>query len=67
MDYVVDVSPRKIGKQIHGVKVISYEDLPESDGRPLIVAVGAEGAREKIQPVFEEQGYQSGRDAWFVA
>lgn len=67
VDYVVEVSPRKIGKHIHGVEVISCDDLPAADDRPLLIAVGSEGAREKIQPFTEARGYESGRDAWFVA
>ncbi|MGB0578714.1 MAG: glycosyltransferase [Limisphaerales bacterium] len=65
--YVVDVAPKKIGKRIHNVEVISFKDLPESDGTTLLVAVGAEGAREKILPALQDRGYESGQNAWFVA
>lgn len=67
VDFVVDVSPRKIGRTMHGVKVISHEGLPVSGGVPILIAVGAEGAREQIKPVLLQRGYRVGVDAWFVA
>ena len=70
-EYVVDVAPNKIGKRIHGVTVIGPDDLPVATGMgtgpPLLIAVGAAGARERIAPVLSAKGYLSGRDAWFVA
>lgn len=66
-DFVVDVAPGKIGKRIHGVLVISPDDLPEPDGKPLLIAVGAAGARERIAPALLGNGYVIGGDAWFVA
>ena len=65
--FVVDVAPNKLGKRIHGVPVISPEELPTANGEPLLVAVGAPGARELIAPALSARGYVSGRDAWFVA
>ena len=67
VDFVVEVSPRKIGREIHGVKVIGHEQLPEANGDPLLIAVGAPGAREQIKPVLIGSGYRPGKDAWFVA
>jgi glycosyltransferase involved in cell wall biosynthesis len=65
--FVVDVAPNKIGKRIHGVPVIDAGDLPQAGGAPLLIAVGATGARELIAPVLTANGYVSGKDAWFVA
>ncbi len=65
--FVVDVDARKIGRKIHDVPVISHTDLPSADGSPLLIAVGAEGAREQIVPVLKNHGYRIGADAWFVA
>ncbi len=62
-----DVSDRKVGRTIHGVCVESPFDLPPPDGTPLIVAVGAAGARELIVPHVESRGYTVGGDVWFVA
>jgi glycosyltransferase involved in cell wall biosynthesis len=67
IDFVVDVSPRKIGKQIHGVEVITHESLPPGGKTPLLIAVGAAGAREKIEPFLRERNYTPGQNAWFVA
>ncbi len=64
--HVVEVSPKKIGSQIHGVPVIADTALPLPDGTPLIIAVGAAGARELIQADLTKKGYVPGKDAWFV-
>ena len=62
-----DVSPKKIGRQIHGVPVADGELIPQSDGVPLVIAVGADGTRPLIRDVIESRGYIPGVDAWFVA
>lgn len=67
VDFVVDVAPNKIGRRIHDTIVIAPDDLPRANDDPLLIAVGAVGARELIQPVLEERYYVLGKDAWFVA
>lgn len=62
-----DIDPRKIGKTIHGIEVTHRDDMPAADGTPLLIAVGAIGARELIRPHIQACGYVSGFDAWFVA
>ena len=62
-----DINDKKIGSRIHDVLVMSEHDLPPTDGTPLIIAVGAAGARETITPQIQARGYLAGRDAWFVA
>ena len=37
-----------------------------ADGTPLIIAVGAAGARELIEADLTKKGYIPGKDAWFV-
>lgn len=64
---VVDVSPKKIGEAIHGAPVIPPGELAPPDGTPLLIAVGAPGARELILGRLNEVGYLPGADAWFVA
>ena len=64
--HVVEVSPKKIGTNIHGVPVIADTELPLPDGTPLIIAVGAAGARELIEADLVKKGYLPGKDAWFV-
>lgn len=64
---LVEVSPRKIGGIIHGVPVIHYQDLPQADGTLMLVAVGADRARQMIWPWLENGGYDIGADALFVA
>jgi hypothetical protein len=62
-----DISDRKIGSTIHGVCVASPSDLPPTDGTPLLIAVGAENARQIILPQILDRGYVPGHTAWFVA
>ena len=62
-----EVDQRKIDRRIHGVDVVHCQALPAADGTPLIIAVGAEGARELILPHIRSRNYTPGRDAWFVA
>ena len=64
--HVVEVSPKKIGTKIHDTPVISDTDLPPPDGTPLIIAVGAAGARELIEADLIQKGYTPGKDTWFV-
>jgi len=63
---LVDVSPRKVGQRIHGVPVIAPDELPSPDGSPLLIAVGAAGARAEIEDRLVRRGYTPGVDAWFV-
>ena len=64
--HVVEVSPKKIGTKIHDTPVIADTELPPPDGTPLIIAVGAAGARELIEADVAKKGYVPGIDAWFV-
>lgn len=64
---LIDVSSRKLGEVIHGVRVQPPDKLPEANDLPLIVAVGAEGARELILKHIRDFGYVPGENAWFVA
>ena len=69
----VDVDPGRIGQKIHGVPVITMDEVrryTESDGpmRPgalLLAAVGREGAREEIRAECRARGLREGVD--FVA
>ena len=61
-----DISPRKINSVIHSVKVHAPSDLA-CDGTMLLIAVGAENARQTIWPQLVDRGFTPGVDAWFVA
>ena len=62
-----DIDERKIGATIHETRVEHPRDLRPPDGTPLVVAVGADGARSTIRPQLEDRGYVIGNVAWFVA
>ena len=62
-----DVNERKVEVRVHGVQVAHPRDLLTPDGTPLLVAVGAKGARATIRPQLESRGYEIGGNAWFVS
>jgi len=61
-----DINPRKINSVIHSVKVLAPSELIW-DGTMLLIAVGAESARQTIWPQLVNRGFTPGADAWFVA
>jgi len=62
-----EINQRQIGETIHGVGVTHIDDMLAADGTPLIIAVGADGARPLILPHIQSRGFVAGHDAWFVA
>ena len=64
---VYEVHPRKIGTTIHNVPVVDAEEMSVRDGTPLIVAVGADGARALIHEHVTRFGYVFGDGIWYVA
>lgn len=64
---VYDVNPRLVGREVQGIPVRHPDQLTAADGVTMLVAVGAEGARERIAPALSDRGYVSGESAWFVA
>lgn len=69
--HAYDIDPRKIGQTIHGVEIQHPNQLAAADNKrdtiPLVIAVGAENAREKISSETASKGYALGVNAWFVA
>ena len=60
----LEVDSRKIGQTIHGAPVIGADSLPPPGTVPLLVAVGAEGARELIRAELARRGYREPHDAF---
>lgn len=67
----IDIDPRKIGRQRHGLPVVSPDELPalwaDSPGPALLAAVGARGARQLIRQRLQGFGLVEGRDWWSAA
>jgi glycosyltransferase involved in cell wall biosynthesis len=63
---VVDINPRKIGKTIHGTRVIRPEDLPPPGSAVVLVAVVLAHARAEIRQWITQLGYVEGRDWFFI-
>ncbi len=63
----LEVDVRKIGRTVAGAPVLSYEEAARARGLPLLVAVGAPGARELIRAELGRQGFEETRDYRCVA
>jgi hypothetical protein len=63
----VEVDRKKIGRTIRGARVSSYLEVSALRGLPLLVAVGAPGARALIRAELVKQGFEEGRDFRCVA
>jgi hypothetical protein len=63
----LEVDPRKVGRTIRGAPVLAYRDAPRARGMPLLVAVGAPGARPLIRAELSRQGFVELRDFWCVS
>lgn len=63
----VDVDPRKIGGRRLGAEVVGPEGAGRARGLPLLVAVGAAGARPLIRAELQRQGFVELRDYWCLA
>jgi len=62
-----EVDPRKIGATVLGSPVRSWTELEPAGSAPLVVAVGAPGARALIRPETRSRGYREGVDLPFAA
>lgn len=72
LEAFVDIDPRKCGKTLRRLPIISPEELEErrfaGDESPLLLAaVPSRGARAKIRARLESRGWQETRDFWCVA
>jgi GT2 family glycosyltransferase len=63
----VEVDRKKIGRTVRGAEVISFEDVARVRGLPLLVAVGAPGARDLIRAELARRGFEELRDYRCVA
>jgi hypothetical protein len=61
----VDVDPRKVGQEVHGVRVVAPEEGVGVHGALHLAAVGQPGAREQIRDLLRSTGRTEPRD--FVA
>jgi glycosyltransferase involved in cell wall biosynthesis len=63
----VDINPRKVGRTIHGVRIIPPEALPKPGEGFTVVAVGAPDARHEIRTWLLPRGYRELHDFLFLA
>jgi len=54
----VEVDRKKIGRTVRGAPVVSYEEVHRARGLPLLVAVGAPGARDLIRAELARAGFR---------
>ncbi|HET8538319.1 MAG TPA: glycosyltransferase [Anaeromyxobacter sp.] len=58
----VEVDRKKIGRTVRGAPVVSYEEVGRARGLPLLVAVGAPGARDLIRAELARAGFSEPAD-----
>lgn len=63
----VEVDRKKIGRTVRGAPVVGYEDVGRARGLPLLVAVGAPGARDLIRAELGRAGFREEDDYRCVA
>jgi glycosyltransferase involved in cell wall biosynthesis len=63
----LEVDRKKIGRTVQGAPVYPYEEAARARGLPLLVAVGAPGARALIRAELDRQGFVEVRDYRCVA
>ena len=64
---IIEVNPRKIGHDIHGVPVIEPERISTKPQLPLFIAVGVPEGRKKIHDyILGHLPHTPGQDAWFL-
>lgn len=57
----IEVDPRKLGQTIHGAPVVGIDALAPGDG-PILVTVGARGARAQVREHAARSSLVEGRD-----
>jgi glycosyltransferase involved in cell wall biosynthesis len=63
----VEVDRKKVGRTVRGATVVGLEDLGRARGLPLLVAVGAPGARDLIRGELARAGFDEPSDFRCVA
>jgi len=63
----VEVDRKKVGRTIRGAPVHHFEEVGRLRGLPLLVAVGAPGARDLIRAELRGRGFEELRDFRCVA
>jgi hypothetical protein len=63
----LEVDRKKIGRTVRGAPVLSFEEAERTRGLPLLVAVGAPGARALIREELGRRGFEELRDYRCVA
>ncbi len=65
--HVYEVNQRKIGKMIHGTKVLPFHEIIIDSQTPLLVGVGTAGARQEILEFLRLRKANLESHVWFVA
>ncbi len=63
----LEVDAKKVGRTVRGAPVHAYAEAERARGLPLLVAVGAPGARPLIRAELAKQGFVEQRDFWCVS
>lgn len=58
-------NPKKIGKDVYGVRMKHFDEIPNLENPQVLVVVTAPDGRIEIRRQLENWGKQPGRDFWF--
>ena len=63
VDDLIDIDPRKVGRRVAGGRpVVGVDSVSAPDGRLVLVAPAAPGARDEVRAFLESRGHQLERD-----
>ncbi len=63
----LEVDARKIGRTVRGAPVLAFGEARRAHGLPLLVTVGAPGARPLIRAELDRMGFRELADFWCVS
>ena len=62
IDALIDLDPKKIGKDFQGIPILSHLSITSPKNCFLLVLVGSRGAREEITKFLEARDFVIGKD-----
>ena len=65
--HIIEVHPRRLGKEIHGAPVVAPEAIPSLPRSPIVVSVAGSGPRSEIRQALADLGKNEGADFFCAA
>ncbi len=65
--HIIEVHPRRLGKEIHGAPVVAPAAIPSLPRSPILVSVAGSGPRGEIRQALADLGKKEGTDFFCTA